>query len=237
MKKIITIVIVIAFAVNSAGQGYLSRTKLNNALRSIATYNFGKGAIRAFEPEATKLGVSYSYVWKPTTLCLEITQRCDNPTPCRICAANATHGAQARLTVQQIKRRLMEAKAAGIKYLSITGGEPTVEEKVLFSAVEEAEKIGIEFVYFNTNCYRWGRSVGFAKKKLRKLAEAKVFSWDKTHATVCISISNEHQKGIPVTRVANFIEAYQATFPGTKLEAIGLRMKEEDKAVASLITE
>jgi len=47
MKRIIAYIIVIAFAVNSAGQGYMHRAESRDALRPVSTGNFiGKGIIQ-----------------------------------------------------------------------------------------------------------------------------------------------------------------------------------------------
>jgi molybdenum cofactor biosynthesis enzyme MoaA len=176
------------------------------------------------------------YVWKPTIMCLEITQQCDNPKPCRLCASRSTMKCKALLTKDEALNRLREAKVAGIKNFSITGGEPTLEEETLFSLVEEGERIGVKFNYLNTNCYNWGESVELARNKLRRIARIKGDNWKKDNVRLCISVGDEHARGIPVERVANFIEAYQEVFPDTVLEAIALRQTASDNALEKLIS-
>lgn len=175
-------------------------------------------------------------VWKPIIISFELTQRCDNPIPCRVCAADASHNALAKLTKKQVLTRLKEAHEADLKFFSVTGGEPTLEDETLFAAIEEGERLGVRFNYLNTNCYNWGCDIYTAKKKLSTIAKLKKKTWDKDCTEICISLSDEHY-GIPVERVANFIQAYQEIFPGKTLEAIGLRFKKKDYYVEQLIDE
>lgn len=176
-------------------------------------------------------------VWQPKILCLEITQQCDNPMPCTVCASDSSIRSQNKLNKQQVLARLKEAKDAGLLYFAATGGEPTLEEDTLFEAIEYGERIGVRLIYINTNCFNWGESVDKCRKKLHLLKKLKHNTWEQDHTTLCISMGDEHQRGIPLVRVVNFIEAYQEVFPGTTLEAIGLRFNKTDQAIQQLIKE
>lgn len=140
------------------------------------------------------------------------------------------------MTKEQVITRLNEANEVGIKYFSITGGEPTLEEETLFAAIEEGERIGVRFNYLNTNCYNWGQSIEIAKEKLSKIAYLKRDTWNLDNTVICISVGDEHN-GIPILRVANFIEAYVEIFSNTTIEAIGLRFKKKDETIEKLICE
>ena len=175
-------------------------------------------------------------VWRPNILSFELTRTCDNPELCRICASGSTHNSKSRLTREQVFARLREAKEAGIQYFGVTGGEPTLEEETLFAAIEEGERCGVRFNYINTNCYKWGQTVDLAKEKLTRIAKLKNDTWEQDHTVISIGVGDEH-RGIPIERTANFIEAYQEVFPGSTLEANGLRLIEKDQTIEKLIVE
>lgn len=98
---------------------------------------------------------------KNKTCCaiLDVTTRCN--LSCRYCFANGGYGED--MPIQQVFDALEDMYEKGIRFLHLSGGEPTVRND-LEKIISYASNLGYEYLQLNTNGLRIAKEQGYAEK-------------------------------------------------------------------------
>lgn len=133
---------------------------------------------------------------------LDVTQRCD--LGCPLCFAASGTGAD--MSLDEVFHALEDMFARGIRFLHLSGGEPTVRDDLPIIA-ERAVALGYEYIQLNTNGLRLANEKGYAEL-LRDAGISSVFlQFDGTNDNIYKSIRGRELLEIKKRAIAACDEA------------------------------
>ncbi|MBU1044372.1 MAG: radical SAM protein [Candidatus Omnitrophica bacterium] len=141
------------------------------------------------------------------TLCL--TERCN--AKCRFCLAKVNPEHKEKLSISQIKKILLDAKASGVEEIRFMGGELSLVRNELLETIRMAKSLGMRTGLMFTN--GWWIDERWAEDFMIEFAAAE----QKKSPTFMLSVDTVHQQHIPLEKIGRFIDKYFTLFPGGTL--------------------
>ena len=132
-----------------------------------------------------------------TQIALMLTRRCDMA--CSHCSVASGPHIKDEPAEEDLVRRLQEAAAAGVRAVTLTGGEPMLREDVVLRLLHECRRLGVH-ARMVTDGF-WGKTPADAKSRLQALRKAGLgvltVSHDRYHAAF-----QSHEPVLNIARAA-----------------------------------